>query len=195
MNQKDRFLNKLHRNAIEVASALSLKSKLYVSRLKDQMGKNKERKIKRFNIITISVIAIAFIFLMTGMIKLFDKQYNLKTGMSNYICVTYDANQEKEWIGESDGYQVYLEGLSAEECYIISIGADRVSLTEAVGDGWVTVEDLIRKPWKIYQSDNSTVYVFENYEIILADNTCIIRQLSHETYAGDFSFKCLGTRR
>lgn len=62
MNQKDRFLNKLHRNAIEVASALTLKSKLYVSRLKDQMGKNKERKIKRFNIITISVIAIAFIF-------------------------------------------------------------------------------------------------------------------------------------
>lgn len=189
MNQKDRFLNKLHRNAIEVASALTLKSKLYVSRLKDQMGKNKERKIKRFNIITISVIAIAFIFLMTGMIKLFDKQYNLKTGMSNYICVTYDANQEKERIGESDGYQVYLEGLSAEECYIISIGADRISLTEAVGDGWVTVEDLIRKPWKIYQSDNSTVYVFENYEIVLADNTCIIRQLSHETYAGDFSFE------
>lgn len=187
MNQKDRFLNKLHRNAIEVASALTLKSKLYVSRLKNQMGKNRERKIKLSNIAITSVIAI--VFLMTGMIKLFDKQYNLKTGMSNYICVTYDANQEKERIGESDGYQVYLEGLSAEECYIMSIGADRISLTEAVGDGWVTVEDLIRKPWKIYQSDNSTVYVFENYEIILADNTCIIRQLSHETYAGDFSFK------
>ena len=211
--EKDRFLNKLRRNAIGaavvlfgvlaavygsahdiggvylqwmqaigigVAIILTLKSILYVSRLKDQMGKNRDKKIKQWNIAIIAIIisVVIMLFLIGGIIKLFDLQYNLKTGISNYVGVTYDASREMEWVGKSEYYQVYVDGLKLEDCYLIKMDASTMSLTEAVQEGWITVDDLTRKAWNVYQNDNGTVYAFENYEIVVEGDTCIIRPLS-----------------
>lgn len=211
--EKDRFLNKLRRNAIGaavvlfgvlaavygsahdiggvylqwmqaigigVAIILTLKSILYVSRLKDQMGKNRDKKIKQWNIAIIAIIisVVIMLFLIGGIIKLFDLQYNLKTGISNYVGVTYDASREMEWVGKSEHYQVYVDGLKLEDCYLIKMDASTMTLTEAVQEGWITVDDLTRKAWNVYQNDNGTVYAFENYEIVVEGDTCIIRPLS-----------------
>lgn len=210
--EKDRFLNKLRRNAIGaavvlfgvlaavygsahdiggvylqwmqaigigVAIILTLKSILYVSRLKDQMGKNRDKKIKQWNVAIIAIITavVIMLFLIGGIIKLFDLQYNLKTGISNYVGVTYDASRKMEWVGKSEHYQVYVDGLKLEDCYLIKMDASTMTLTEAVQEGWVTVDDLIRKAWNVYQNDNGTVYAFENYEIVVEGDTCIIRPL------------------
>ena len=68
--------------------------------------------------------------------------------------------------------------MKLEDCYLIKMDASTMTLTEAVQEGWITVDDLTRKAWNVYQNDNGTVYAFENYEIVVEGDTCIIRPLS-----------------
>ena len=129
---------------------------------------------------TLMIIAIIFavvLIFMVLLLRLFDTQYNLKTGISHYMNAIYDEHQEKEYIGSLDGYKDYLEGLSKEDCYYQDIYANSISLTDAIANQMISIDDMIKKAWEQEEKDSCIIYKFENYQIVVGDEECTIGAL------------------
>ena len=129
---------------------------------------------------TLMIIAIFFavvLIFMALLLRLFDTQYNLKTGISHYMNAIYDEHQEKEYIGSLDGYKVYLEGLSKEGCYYQDIYANSISLTDVIANQMISIDDMINKAWEQEEKDSCIIYKFENYQIVVGDEEFTIGAL------------------
>ena len=95
----------------------------------------------------------------------------------------YDEHQEKEYIGSLDGYKVYLEGLSKEGCYYQDIYANSISLTDAIANHMISIDDMINKAWEQEEKDSCIIYKFENYQIVVGDKECTIGALKYVGFA------------
>ena len=136
-----------------------------------KMPDNYMNKNTKKTLLIIAIIFAVVLIFMVLVLRLFDTQYNLKTGISHYMNAIYDEHQEKEYIGSLDGYKVYLEGLSKEDCYYQDIYANSISLTDAI------VDDMIKKAWEQEEKDSCIIYKFENYQIVVGDEECTIGAL------------------
>ena len=132
----------------------------------------------------IAIIAICYGVILTLMIAivclvfyLFSLQYNSK-GISSLLCITIDESQPKEYIGELEDYSIYVERLKTEELYFVSVDAERISLKEAVANELVSIKDWRKKAWKRVKDGDTEIWRYENYEIAINDEECIIRPIT-----------------
>lgn len=131
---------------------------------------------KNKNLVIIFILLGLFLFsFIFGVYKLFSSQYNLLNGLSYYMNITIDENKEREKIGKLDGYTVYTERLKIEDCYFSTISSKVVPLKEVIERKLISVKDLENKANAITKNGDIKILIFENYEIVLEYDSCIIR--------------------
>lgn len=123
-------------------------------------------------IIILIVSSIVFVYTM------FAEQYNAK-GISSLLNITIDEKQPKEYIGELENYNIYVEKLKKDELYFISINNKHIPVKVAVDEELVSVSDWRKKAWDIKKDENIEILQYENYEIAIDDNDYIIRPITN----------------
>ena len=105
----------------------------------------------------------------------FYRQYNLLTGMSNYMNVTINTSIPKTLIGTIDGYNIYIENLDVDKCYFSTVTNKTVPLKEAIKTKKISIKDFDRFAISKEVTNNKKVLVYENYEIEIINNDYTIR--------------------
>ena len=126
------------------------------------------------------VIAILIILIAcSGKIVrwLFAQQYNSK-GISHFLVITLDNEQQKEYVGELEEHDVYIEGLNIAETNFRTINAENLSIKDAIESNLVSIEDWKKYALQITEEESGEILKFENYEILVTSEECIIRQLT-----------------
>lgn len=137
---------------------------------KDSIKKNTNKG--KF-VLIIGIIVLVITFATVGIVYwLFTEQYN-SNGVSHFLVITIDKNKEREHIGRLDGYNVYVEGLS--EYNFRTFDAKDLSVKEAIEKELVSVEEWKKYAFSTRKSNASLILVFENYEIVLTGDECLIR--------------------
>ena len=140
----------------------------------------KKEDIKKFDnkklLIIIIAAVVVVIFAVIGILYYsYTSQYNSK-GVSHFLVVTVDQSKERVKIGRLDDYNVFVEGLS--EYNFRTNNAKNLSVKKAIEKNLVSVDE-----WKKYASstrkdNDSLILVFDNYEISLTGDECLIRPRS-----------------
>ena len=107
---------------------------------------------------------------------LFSSQYN-ENGISHFLVITIDENQAKEYIGTLGDHDVYVEKLDIDETCFRSIDAENVSIKDAIENNLVSIEDWRKYARNIKTDGDIAILQFENYEIAVSSDECIIRPL------------------
>ena len=107
----------------------------------------------------------------------YSAQYNSK-GVSSLLNITIDENQQKEFVGKLDGYNIYVEGLKIDELYFIAFNDEQIPLKDAIDNELVSVKDWRKKARKTIKDGDAEILRYENYEIAIAYDDCIIRPIS-----------------
>ena len=118
-----------------------------------------------------------FCFIRFGIRWLFSSQYNEK-GVSHFLVVTIDKSQPREFVGELDGYKIYVEHLNLEETNFRNIDAENVPIKKAIDEKLVSIAEWKKYAWKIKKEGDLEILKYDNYEIACFSDTCIIRPLS-----------------
>ena len=111
---------------------------------------------------------------LVGCKWMLDGQYN-ENGVSHFLVITIDENQPKEYIGELDGHQIFIEKLNMDATYFISVTSENVSIKEAIDKNLVSIHDWRRYAQKIEKDGDAEILQYENYEIVIAYDACMIR--------------------
>jgi len=136
-------------------------------------------KKKKITIILSVILIIVSIALCFGIDWLFSEQYN-KKGISHFLIITVDKDQSKEYIGDLDGYKIYMENLDLEETYFRTINAENISIKETLEKKLVSIDEWKKYAWNIKKENDAEILEFENYEIAIINDECIIRPLSRQ---------------
>ena len=126
----------------------------------------------------LSICIIVLLIVVIFIIRLFDAQYNLITGLSSNINVELDSTKQEEKLGVSKGYTIYVEGINVDKSYFTTIFSNKISLRKAVKKKKVSVKDFKRKCISSVKEKNKTILKFENYEIVVENKKCLIRPLT-----------------
>ena len=135
---------------------------------------------KKITILIIAIIVIivgVICFFSFGINWLFSEQYNEK-GISHFLVITIDKNQPREYVGELDGHRIFIENLNLEETNFRTVNAENMSIKEAIEKNLVSIKEWKKYAWKIKKDGDAEILQFENYEIAIAYDDCIIRPLS-----------------
>ena len=135
------------------------------------------KKNKWIIFIPIALLALGIIITNVIIPWLFSSQYN-SNGVSHYLVVTIDKEQEKEFVGKLDGYFVYVEGLKIDEVNFRNVSAENVPIREAIMKNLVSVDEWKKYAWTRKKEGDSEILRFDNYEIVIAYDDCIIRPIS-----------------
>ena len=133
-----------------------------------------DKKKKLFIIIAAVVIFLTIAGIVCAVL-MYNAQYNSK-GVSHFLVVTIDPNKEREQIGRLDGYNVYVEGL--KEYNFRTSNAKDLSVKEAIDKKLVSVDEWKKHAFSTKKDNDSVILVFENYEIALTGDECLIRPRS-----------------
>ena len=129
----------------------------------------------------IFLVSLIIVLIVGGIVivfTMFAEQYNLK-GISSLLNITIDEKQPKEYIGKLEKYNIYVEKLKIDELYFISINNKHIPLKVAIDEELVSVRDWIKKAWNIKKDGNIEILQYENYEIAIDDNDCVIRPITN----------------
>ena len=130
--------------------------------------------MKRLIIITGSIVIVLAVIIGL-MIWLYTAQYNFN-GVSHFLVVTMDVNDKKEKIGELDNYEVYVEGLS--EYNFRTFNAENLPVKEAIEKKLVSIDEWKKYAFSTKKDKDTLILVFDNYEIAITGNECLIRPRS-----------------
>lgn len=133
--------------------------------------------MKKIIIIFISLIIVLIVGGIAIVFSMFAQQYNSK-GISSLLNITIDEKQPKEYIGKLENYNIYVEKLKIDELYFISINNKHISLKDAIDEELVSVKDWRKKAWNIKKDGNIEILQYENYEIAIDGNDCVIRPIT-----------------
>ncbi len=137
--------------------------------------------MKKKVIVIIVILIIGIIGLVCissfGIKWLFSGQYNEK-GISHFLVITINKNQTREYVGELDGHRVYVENLNLEETNFRTVNAENMTIKEAIERKLVSIEEWRKYAWKIKKDGDAEILQYENYEIVIAYDDCIIRPLA-----------------
>ena len=130
-------------------------------------------------IIPIIIAILIILIACSGKIVrwLFAQQYNSK-GISHFLVITLDNEQQKEYVGKLEGHDVYIEGLNIAETNFRTINAENLSIKDAIESKLVSIEDWKKYALRITEEESGEILEFENYEILVTSGECIIRPLS-----------------
>lgn len=140
-------------------------------------GENMEKGDKKKKIFII-ISAIVIFLTIAGIvcaILMYNAQYNSK-GVSHFLVITIDPSKEREQIGRLDGYNVYVEGL--KEYNFRTFDAKDLSVKEAIEKNLVSIDEWKKYAFSTRKDNDSLILVFENYEISLTGDECLIRPRS-----------------
>lgn len=133
-----------------------------------------DKKKKIFIIISAAVIFLTIAGIVCAVL-MYNAQYNSK-GVSHFLVVTIDQSKEREQIGRLDGYNVYVEGL--KEYNFRTFSAKDLSVKEAIEKNLVSIDEWKKYAFSTRKDNDSLILVFENYEISLTGDECLIRPRS-----------------
>ena len=133
------------------------------------------KKIVIFIIIILVICALGHLVIKW----LFSSQYN-SNGISHYLVITIDKNSPKEYVGELEGHKVYVENLKLDETNFRNIDAENVSIKEALEKKLVSIEEWEKYAIKTNKTNDGEILQFENYEIVVTKDECIIRPIKKE---------------
>ena len=135
------------------------------------MNKSKEKFV-----LIIGIIVLVVTFLIVGILCwLYTEQYN-SNGVSHFLVITVDHDKGREKIGRLDGYNVYVEELSAYN--FRTFNAKDLSVKEAIEKKLVSIDEWKKYAFSTKKDNDSLILVFENYEIALTGDECLIRPRS-----------------
>ena len=135
----------------------------------DNTKKNNKGKL----VLILGIVVLFFTFAAIGVVCwLYTEQYNSK-GVSHFLVITVDPNKERVKIGKLDGYNVFVEGLS--EYNFRTFSADNLSVKDAIENNLVSIDEWKKYAFSTRKDNNSLILVFENYEISLTGDECLIR--------------------
>lgn len=144
--------------------------------LKEYYKMKKQRNI--FKSILICFVSISILICIFGLIlHVYSKQYNLK-GISNILSVYIDEDREKEYVGNLDGYEIYVENLRVEELNYRTFNEKYIVFKDALDKKMTSIEDWRKGAWYIFNENNTEILRYESYEIAISKNECIIRPIS-----------------
>ena len=134
------------------------------------------------NIIIISciilIMGIILFFIGNHIINwLFSSQYN-DYGVSHFLVVTVDETKPREFVGELDGYRIYVERFNLNKTNFRNVDAKNVPIKKAIEEKLVSIAEWKKYAWKIKKEGNKEILQFDNYEIACSNDDCIIRPLS-----------------
>ena len=135
---------------------------------------NNDKTKKVFIVISAIVIFLTIAGIVCA-ILMYNAQYNSK-GVSHFLVITIDPNKERVQIGRLDDYNVYVEGLS--EYNFRTFNAENLSVKEAIDKKLVSVDEWKKYAFSTKKDNDSLILVFENYEIALTGDECLIRPRS-----------------
>ena len=127
-------------------------------------------------ILIIGIVGVVCIFSF-GTKWLFSGQYN-ENGISHFLVITIDKNQSREYVGELNGHRIYVENLNLEETNFRTVNAENMSIKEAIEKNLVSIEEWRKYAWKVIKDGDAEILQFENYEIVIVYDDCIIRPLA-----------------
>ncbi len=136
---------------------------------------------KKYVVLVILILFILVILVIIG-IKygskwLYSSQYN-ENGISHYLVITIDKNQQKEYIGELDNHKIYIEHFNIKETNFRNVNAENVSIKEAINNKLVSIVEWKKYAWRIKKDEETEILLFDNYEIACTYDDCIIRPKS-----------------
>lgn len=133
--------------------------------------------MKKKYILLITVVLILLLFFIPSIISwLFKAQYN-SNGVSHFLVITVDKNSPKQYVGDLDNHEIYVEKLKLKETYFINVKAENISIEKALEENLVSISDWRKYANKVRKYDNVEVLQFDNYEIVCYYNECIIRPI------------------
>ena len=135
---------------------------------------NNDKTKKVFIVISAIVIFLTIAGIVCA-ILMYNAQYNSK-GVSHFLVITIDPSKERVQIGRLDGYNVYVEGL--KEYNFRTFNAENLSVKEAIDKKLVSVDEWKKYAFSTKKDNDSLILVFENYEIALTGDECLIRPRS-----------------
>ncbi len=137
--------------------------------------------MKRKNLVYLIVIIVSVILSVIsvfGIIRLmFSFQYN-KNGVSHFLVITIDRNRPKEYIGNLEGHEVYIENLDIDGTCFRNIEAENVPIKYALDNKLVSIDEWRKYAFIRSKDGDYELLIFENYEIAVSSKECIIRPLS-----------------
>jgi hypothetical protein len=138
--------------------------------------KKYKKKYKTKNIIFFLLGIICANLIIAGIIFLYSQQYNL-SGVSRYPSFTIDNTIGTEYICKSHEYKIYTYNL--KELNFIKFDSGHIEFKEALTKNKISIHDMI-KNLDNKKENQLLIYEFENYQIILNDNICLIAPLNIE---------------
>ena len=127
-------------------------------------------------LIALSLILVC-VFGVVGCKWMYNAQYN-ENGVSHFLVITIDESQPKEYVGELDAHAVFVEKLNMDTTYFTSATAENISIKEAIENKLVSLDEWKKYAWKTEEDGDTEILQFENYEIVIAHDACIIRPLT-----------------
>ncbi len=132
--------------------------------------------------ILISIIIVLLLLLVPILIKisipyLFKAQYN-SNGISHFLVITIDKNQENTYLGTLENHKVYIEGLNIKETNFRTIDAKNISIQEVIEKKLSSIKEWEKYSKRIKNRKNSEILIFENYEMYITSKEIIIRPRS-----------------
>jgi flagellar basal body-associated protein FliL len=135
----------------------------------------KKTKIILVTLICSLVLSIAAVY---GIVQwMFKAQYN-SNGVSHFLVVTIDKEQGKEYLGDLENHKVYIEGFNISETNFRNIKAENVSIKEALEKKLVSIDEWKKYAFSVEKSGKVEILKFDNYEIYIDTEVCIIRPLT-----------------
>ena len=133
-------------------------------------------------IIIISCVVIAIVVVLAVFEErigdfLYSGQYN-ENGVSHFLVITIDKNQPREYIGKLQDHDVYIEGLNIQETNFRTVNAENLSIKDAIEQNEVSIDEWKKYAWNVVEEESREILKFENYEILVTTNECVIRPLT-----------------
>ncbi len=132
------------------------------------------KKLMAFSLILACVLSLV------GCKWMYDAQYN-ENGVSHFLVITIDESRPKEYIGDLDDHRIFVEKLDIEDTYFISVTDEHISIKEAIDNNLVSINEWKKYARKTQKDGDTEILQFENYEIMVSPDECIIRPLTKST--------------
>lgn len=141
------------------------------------LGDYMSKKAKRFLIAGIGSLVLSIVAIIIIVPTLFSAQYN-KKGISHFLVITIDRSVPKTYLGDLEGHKVYIEDLDIEETNFRTIKAENMPIKEALDKELVSIKEWEKYAFKVVKKGEYKILKYENYEIAINDNECVIRPLT-----------------
>ena len=135
------------------------------------------KKVKRFIIAAIISVVLSVGAILVLVPTLFSAQYN-KKGISHFLVITMDNSVSKTYLGELEGHKVYIEGLDISGTNFRTVKAENMPIREALDKKLVSIKEWEKYAFKVVKKANYKILKFDNYEIYIDNDECIIRPLT-----------------